>query len=227
MELEYLLDPGDIALRVALAAVLGGLIGFEREYNEQPAGFRTHILVSLGAALFTLVGAGLVFSGEGRVAQVDPTRVAAQVVTGIGFLGAGAILRQGVTIRGLTTAASLWVTAAVGTAVGLGYWWGAVMVTGVTVLALLGLKPLEHAVFGKLRRGRYRLVLQIDERVHLSAIARIIEEAGGHADDVRLHTDEAGNGTVVTAIKLPPGVDVNAVAASMSREDGVLEVRVS
>ena len=227
MELEYLLDPGDIALRVVLAAVLGGLIGFEREYNEQPAGFRTHILVSLGAALFTLVGAGLVFSGEGRVAQVDPTRIAAQVVTGIGFLGAGAILRQGVTIRGLTTAASLWVTAAVGTAAGLGYWWGAVMVTAATVLALLGLKPLEHAVFGKLRRGRYRLVLQIDERVHLSGIARIIEDAGGHADDVRLHTDEAGNGTVITTVKLPPGVDVNAIAASMSREDGVLEVRVS
>src|SRR3712207_3489265 len=118
------LTTGELVLRVLIAALLGGLVGFEREFSDQPAGFRTHILVSLGAALFSLVGAYGVeefFRGEGADVRLDPTRIAAQVVTGIGFLGAGAILQQGVNVRGLTTAAALWVTAAIGTAVGLGY----------------------------------------------------------------------------------------------------------
>src|SRR3990170_4226308 len=94
----------EMGLRLLAAAALGGLIGFEREYNEQPAGFRTHILVTLGAALFTMAGAyGTAAFVDADVVRFDPTRVAAQVVTGIGFLGAGAILRQGINIRGLTT----------------------------------------------------------------------------------------------------------------------------
>ena len=125
----------DLVLRVVAATVLGGLIGFEREFSDQPAGFRTHILVCLGAALFTLAGAfGVdVFFTRGTAdIQFDPTRVAAQVVTGIGFLGAGAILRLGLNVQGLTTAAALWVTAAIGVAVGLGYWVGAVATTAAT-----------------------------------------------------------------------------------------------
>src|SRR3712207_9270584 len=120
-ELDWL----DIVFRLGLAAVLGGAIGLERELREREAGLRTHLLVSLGAALFTLVSAyawtdwsfstprGLVF---------DPTRIAAQIVTGVGFLGAGAIIRQGLTVRGLTTAATLWAVAAIGMAVGAGYY---------------------------------------------------------------------------------------------------------
>lgn len=141
------LDTLDLIVRVVVAAALGGLVGLERELSDQPAGFRTHILVSLGAALFTMVGAyGLepfVKSGF----SFDPTRVAAQIVTGIGFLGAGAILRQGITIRGLTTAAALWVTAAIGTAAGLGFWSGAVATTVATVMSLYGFKRLERWMF--------------------------------------------------------------------------------
>src|SRR6266516_1269438 len=117
------LDPtlgwGDTVLRVVVAAALGGAIGLERELDEKAAGLRTHVLVSLGAALFTLVGA-YGFSEFPRT-SLDPSRIAAQVVTGIGFLGAGVIFRQGFTIRGLTTAASLWLVAAVGLAAGAGY----------------------------------------------------------------------------------------------------------
>ncbi|MDQ3962706.1 MAG: MgtC/SapB family protein, partial [Actinomycetota bacterium] len=115
------ISTGDLVLRLVVAALLGGAIGFEREMSEQPAGLRTNLLVSLGACLFTVVGAyGLEgFSGQASI-NFDPTRIAAQVVTGIGFLGAGAILREGMNVRGLTTAAALWVTAAVGLAVGLG-----------------------------------------------------------------------------------------------------------
>src|SRR5712691_9535049 len=136
------LDPAlgwdDTLVRVAVAAALGGAVGLERELDEKAAGLRTHVLVSVGAALFTLVGAyGF---GEFPRGSIDPSRIAAQIVTGVGFLGAGVIFRQGFTIRGLTTAASLWLVAAIGMAAGAGFWEGAVIATGA---ALLSLRPLE------------------------------------------------------------------------------------
>jgi putative Mg2+ transporter-C (MgtC) family protein len=142
-----MLESSEVILRIGIAALLGGLVGLEREVSDQPAGFRTHILVSLGAALFTLVGA-YSFDEPG----VDATRVAAQVVTGIGFIGAGVIFQQGASIKGLTTAASLWVTAAIGTAVGLGYWDAALATTVITVISLYGLKRVGRNVFPRLRR---------------------------------------------------------------------------
>ena len=122
----------DDLLRLALAAALGGAIGFERELREREAGLRTHLLVCLGSALFTIVSAygfhEFLTSGD-AVVRADPTRIAAQIVTGIGFLGAGAIIRQGISVRGLTTAATLWVAAAIGMAAGAGYYPGAVIGT--------------------------------------------------------------------------------------------------
>ena len=141
-----MLDTPEVILRIVVAAALGGLIGFEREMSEQPAGFRTHILVSLGAALFTLVGA-YSFDKVGA----DPTRVAAQIVTGIGFLGAGVIFQRGASIKGLTTAASLWVTAAIGTAVGFGFWDAALATAVVTLLSLYLLKRVGRAFFERVR----------------------------------------------------------------------------
>jgi putative Mg2+ transporter-C (MgtC) family protein len=136
-----------VLVRILVAAALGGVVGIERELRDQPAGFRTHMLVALGACLFTLVGAfGFqTLTGEQRIPAVsaDVTRVASQVVVGIGFLGGGTILRHGATVRGLTTAASLWVTAAVGLAVGMGFYFGATAAALIAVLALAGLKPIE------------------------------------------------------------------------------------
>lgn len=126
----------DLALRLTVGLVLGAIIGFERELHRQPAGFRTHSLVSLGAALFTVVSA-YGFSGD----LVDPTRIAAQIVSGIGFIGAGTILQHRGHIRGLTTAASLWSVAAIGTAAGAGLY--SVSVVG-TVLILIVLSLLDR-----------------------------------------------------------------------------------
>src|ERR1044071_7835808 len=104
----------DVFLRLALAAGLGGAIGLEREYRQKPAGLRTNMLIALGSALFSILSIELGASAN------SPDRIAAQVVTGIGFLGAGAILRSGENVHGLTTAATIWVNAAIGMAAGLG-----------------------------------------------------------------------------------------------------------
>src|SRR5207302_2815152 len=119
------LDGWNALLRLSIACALGAAIGFEREIRDREAGIRTHLLVSLGSALFTIVSAyGFheFLTNGGSVVRADPTRIAAQIVTGIGFLGAGAIIREGLSVRGLTTAATLWVVAAIGLASGAGYY---------------------------------------------------------------------------------------------------------
>jgi len=134
-----------VLIRLAVAAVLGAAVGFERELREREAGLRTHLLVCLGSALFTILSAyGFhdFLTGSGQLVRTDPTRIAAQIVTGIGFLGAGAIIRQGVSVRGLTTAATLWVAAAIGMATGAGYYSGAVIGAALTLIALGPLRIL-------------------------------------------------------------------------------------
>ena len=136
----------DLALRLVVGLVLGAAIGFERELHRQPAGFRTHSLVSLGAALFTVVSA-YGFSGD----LVDPTRIAAQIVSGIGFIGAGTILQHRGHIRGLTTAASLWSVAAIGTAAGAGLYIVAVVGTLLILVILSILDRIEDLARRRLR----------------------------------------------------------------------------
>jgi putative Mg2+ transporter-C (MgtC) family protein len=135
----------DLAWRLVAAAILGAVIGIERERHEHPAGIRTHMLVSIGSAAFTVLS---IYSfGQGS----DPGRVAAQIVTGIGFLGAGSILKGGGTIHGLTTAASLWVVAAVGMAAGAGAWGVAVATTVIVLISLWPLQEIERRYFGRRR----------------------------------------------------------------------------
>src|ERR687887_833691 len=151
-------------LRLALAAALGGAIGFERELRDREAGLRTHMLVCLGSALFTIVSAygfrGFLTSGD-QVIRADPTRIAAQIVVGIGFLGAGAIIRHGLSVRGLTTAATLWVAAAIGIAAGAGYYSGAVIATLVTLFALWPLRIAGYKLFERLRPEEHGLVVEL------------------------------------------------------------------
>jgi len=139
----------DLALRLIVAAALGGAIGAEREIHNHPAGIRTHMLVALGAGLFTVLSIfGFGLEGNGNPALVDPTRIAAQIVSGIGFLGAGAILKDGVVIRGLTTAASLWATAAVGMAAGAGEYVLALVAAVVILVSLWPINALAERLHG-------------------------------------------------------------------------------
>lgn len=134
---------GELALRLLIAGVLGGLVGFEREYSNRPAGLRTHIVVCLGSAL-VMVTAEFIFNKYSGQIAIDPTRMGAQVISGIGFLGAGTILRTGNSIRGLTTAAGVWAVACIGLAVGSGFYAGALIATAFTVVTLLLTHPLER-----------------------------------------------------------------------------------
>jgi putative Mg2+ transporter-C (MgtC) family protein len=174
-------------LRLAVAALLGGAIGLERELDEKAAGLRTHMLVSAGSALFTIVSAygfHSFLANGGNEVRLDPTRIAAQIVTGIGFLGAGVIFRQGFSVRGLTTAASLWIVAAVGMAAGAGFWEGAVI---ATVVAIVSLRPLEMLKERLLpQRGPSRLTIELAEGAPSGAVLDAVER---HADLLALRRD--------------------------------------
>ncbi|HST06148.1 MAG TPA: MgtC/SapB family protein [Chloroflexia bacterium] len=126
--------------RVFVAFVLGGLVGFERERVQRPAGLRTHMLVAAGSACFTVAS---IYGFQGLGANSDPARLAAQIITGIGFLGAGAIFRTGDTVKGITTASSIWITAAIGILVGVGMIYLAVFTTIMTWIVLFVIKTVE------------------------------------------------------------------------------------
>jgi putative Mg2+ transporter-C (MgtC) family protein len=175
--------------QVAAAAALGAVIGVEREVTSQPAGLRTHMLVCLGAALFTVVGADYL--------HTDPTRIAAQVVTGIGFLGGGAIVREGITTHGLTTAASLWVTAAIGVAIGLRQWPAAVI---TTVLALIILRLIHTLETGALpNRRSLEVTLILEARAPMDAVERAALAALPRSAILRVRYSSSGQAIVLSA----------------------------
>lgn len=149
MEISHL----EIALRIFLALIMGGLIGLEREVLNRPAGFRTHILVCVGAALIMMVSAYGFTDFLGRF-EMDPARIAAQVVTGVGFLGAGTIIQQRGNIQGLTTAASIWVVSGIGLAVGIGFYEGAVFTMFFVLISLILFGRIDEVLLSKRRYKR-------------------------------------------------------------------------
>ncbi len=168
----------DLGLRLLLAAALGATIGVERELHEHPAGTRTHLLVSLGSALFTVISIyGFVGLGIDGTAPVDPSRVAAQIVTGIGFLGAGAIIKYGTSIRGLTTAASLWITAAVGMAAGAGQWILAIVATALVVFSLGPLPAVVRRIYPN-RGHALGLRLDVARLDAIGTVSQVLADRG-------------------------------------------------
>jgi len=212
----------DNLLRLGVAAVLGGAIGFERELRDREAGLRTHMIVCLGAALFTLVSAygfrDFLASGD-PVIRADPTRIAAQIVTGIGFLGAGAIIRQGLSIRGLTTAATLWVSAAIGIAAGAGYYSGAVLATAVTLFALWPLRIGAFLVFERLRPEERVLTIELRPATSVSQLLTKLEEEHARVD--RFELDDELDRRVVTLTLDVPSEQLLATLADLDYVIGV------
>ena len=195
----------DDLARLGLAAVLGGAIGFERELRDREAGFRTHMLVCIGSALFTIVSAyGFreFLTGGDPVIRADPTRIAAQIVTGIGFLGAGAIIRQGFSIRGLTTAATLWVSAAIGIAAGAGYWSGAVITTVLTIFALWPLRIIAIHVFERVRPEERDLIVELRPDASVAQLLEALESERARIEEIRVD-DESGRRVVTLTLDTP------------------------
>lgn len=207
----------DLVARLAVTAALGGLIGFERELIGQPAGFRTHVLVAIGAATFTLAGASV--AGPG----VDPTRIAAQVVTGIGFIGGGAILRHGERVQGITTAASLWLTAAVGLAVGLGEIRSGILATAIGLATLVALKSIERGWLPA--RRTVTVVLELGGGYSLAGAVDGLRRVVGAPVEVQ-EVQNVGGGTqrLVARTRLAREVAVVDVGERLRALDGVVGV---
>jgi len=198
--------------RLATAAGLGAAVGLERELRDREAGLRTHLAVSLGSALFTIVSAYGFAEFVAPGSPVDPTRIAAQIVTGIGFLGAGAIIRSGLSVRGLTTAASLWIVAAVGMAAGAGYYWAAVIGTAITVFALGPLRIMAFHAVEPLRPAQRRLIVELRAGTSVTGLL-------GQLGEVRsLEIDDEADRRVVT-LDVGGAVDQQLVSRVSDLED--------
>jgi putative Mg2+ transporter-C (MgtC) family protein len=216
-------------LRLALAAALGGLIGVEREIREREAGLRTHLLVALGSALFTIVSAygfhAFLTSGQ-SVVRADPTRIAAQIVTGIGFLGAGAIIRQGLSVRGLTTAATLWVVAAIGLAAGAGYYSAAVITTALVLLSLWPLRILAFRMLHRFRPEDGRLVVELPAGLSPGPVIDEVERSGARIETMEV-SQEGERRRVELEVELPREGGSAALVARVADVEDVAEVRWS
>jgi putative Mg2+ transporter-C (MgtC) family protein len=212
-------------LRVVLAGILGGAIGAEREIREREAGLRTHMLVAVGSALFTLVSAygwsDFQFSQRSGITY-DPTRIAAQIVTGIGFLGAGAIIRQGLSVRGLTTAASLWVVAAIGIASGAGYYSAALITTILVLVSLWPLRIVAYRFFERIRPGELRLEVEVKPNESPAALLDALEKRDVA---VRAFEVEDARDRRRFLLDLQTAVQPHTLTVELMRLDQVLGVR--
>ena len=215
---------GGVVARLLTAAVLGALVGAEREASDQPAGLRTHIAVAVGAALFGVISTlGFVEFDQHRansVLQADVTRVASNVVVGIGFLGAGVIFRQGNTIKNLTTAASLWTVAAVGLACGVGDLGTAGIGTIVLILSLVALRPLRAVIRDRFGNGAEQVRIEMAPEADAGELLSALERVGQDVDVVRI---ERGDGATVVTAKVEAGgrADVPRLMAAASAVPGV------
>jgi putative Mg2+ transporter-C (MgtC) family protein len=211
-----------IALRIVLAFVLSGIVGMERESGNRPAGLRTHILVCLGSTLVMLVSFYMFEQYKGQT-TIDPARLGAQVISGIGFLGAGTILKEGVTIRGLTTAAALWAVACIGLAIGAGFYSGAVLVTAVVVITLTMVNRLERRLFKT--KNIFEIIIEAEDRPgelgRIGSALGAIDVSIGNIEMVRIddHVVEIG-----LLLKLPERIKREDVISLLSDLEGIKRI---
>ncbi|MDR3540842.1 MAG: MgtC/SapB family protein [Desulfosporosinus sp.] len=213
----------EIALRILLACVFGGIVGFQRERNDSPAGFRTHILVCLGAALIMILS--MYGFADFTTVSKDPARLASQVVSGIGFLGAGTILRDGVSVKGLTTAASLWVVSAIGLAAGAGFYFSSMLVTGIVFLTLE--RSIEHYFF---RSKQILKIVTVNGTCKVKEINRIIESHKIIAQNISMTIlgEEQNRTTFEYTLRTPFNrINAEKIIQDLNEVDGVYSIEKS
>ena len=217
-ELDWL----SVTVRLVLAVVCGGIVGIERERKRRPAGFRTHILICLGAAMTTLTSQYLVLE---MGLYTDLARLGAQVIAGIGFIGAGTIIitkrRQ---VKGLTTAAGLWVAAIVGLCCGAGYYEGAVLATAVIILAELVFAKVEYFIVSNARS--FNLYVEYVESGNLGTIVDTIKKSGGYILDLEItkNSSEGKNPCAVFSLQAPRKISHQALMTKIAKLDGIVSV---
>ena len=214
-----------------VAAVLGGIVGMERGSGDRPAGFRTHILVCVGSALFMLVSiygfddiAAVTTTLENDIGtRRDTARIAAQVVSGIGFLGAGTILHEGLTIKGLTTAASLWIVSAIGLAVGSGMYLLSTVATMLTMLTLVTFRTWEKRFAGTRSERRFIRVVTRNIPGVITEITGFLSECGIKVKTLNVKSDNK-NGNIILELylKIDKSIDMSEVADAIKNIEGVL-----
>lgn len=219
-----MLNEWTIIFRLILAAVLSGIVGFEREFHGRAAGFRTHILLCVGTTLIMITSVHIFDVYSGRT-PIDPARLAAGVVTGIGFLGAGTIMRYKASVRGLTTAASLWVVTGIGLAVGSGLYFGAVITTALAVITLMLFGRLEHSM---IRKDWYKTVIieTKDGFEQLKRIREILGEYGADITDFEVERSGDGTGMVLkVSLKLSTSHHTAVIIQDIGRLEGIKSAR--
>lgn len=224
------LSEHELVIRLALAALLGALVGLEREWRDRTAGLRTHMLVCIGSASFTIVSAYAfvdwyeAIPQDGRSTIVsDPTRIAAQIVAGIGFLGAGAIFRSDDGIRGLTTAASLWMMAAIGMAAGAGYYSLAVASTVIILVVLVALRQVSGRIKRMNRGGHMPLEVIVSGPAAIGTVFDAIAGVGGSVSNFTasvLRRDRPAR-RLAFDLNLPADESVTDVVGRLALIDGV------
>jgi len=206
--------------RLLIAFLLGALIGLERERRERPAGLRTHILVSTASALLMMLSQTV--AGE----SFDPGRMAAGVVTGIGFLGAGTIIRYGSAVKGLTTAASLWAAAAVGLAVGMGWYLAGALTAILIFITLIGVRALEPIVAPDAATTQVMVKLTAGSRLPIDLFERVAE-LGGELRRIEFVTSDIAEGQqFVLAIKGSPGLSQQVLIHCLDRQEAISSARI-
>ena len=211
----------EMAFRLLMSCVLGGMIGYEREAHRKSAGLRTHILVSIGSCLIMILSIKIYTSVQG-LTNADPTRMAAQVVSGIGFLGAGSILKDGPSVKGLTTAASLWVVSGVGLAVGSGYYMGALMTTGLVFLTLSILSRMEHKDY-KNQVSLFITTAEIPGQI--GEIGLLLGSHGVRISDIKIE-DKRDLLAIIFRMRMPTDVNVNELTTGLLNIKGITSVKL-
>lgn len=213
----------EITARLVMACFLGGFIGFERESTRRPAGFRTHILVCAGSALVMLTSE-FMFRRYHGVTNIDPGRLGAQVISGIGFLGAGTIIREGFSVKGLTTAASLWAVSCVGIAVGIGFYEGAIAATVLIYITLITLKRFE-GTFIRRAKSRYVYIETDDIPGQIGIVSGVFVRDGVEIRKIELLRNEKQKGiTIKAVIKTSPSIKWETLLNDLKEIEGVQKV---
>ncbi|MGI6537015.1 MAG: MgtC/SapB family protein [Caldicoprobacterales bacterium] len=207
----------EVLLRLILGMFSGGIIGLERESSNRPAGFRTHTLVCMGSVLVMLTSSYL-FSAYFPDTKPDPARLGAQVISGIGFLGAGTILKDGSRVRGLTTAASLWVVACIGLAIGAGFYSGAIIATVCSYITLVLLRRLERIMPSK--NNEFHVDI-LNKPGQIANVTHLFKELHIRVRDIHVVQGEGEYTQAFFKVILPPGLDRYAVEGELNRLPGI------